>query len=48
MAMAHEWSGNMPQETCAAWVQTGQAAKRIGNVLTSINIVVTLFRARAL
>jgi hypothetical protein len=48
MAMAHEWSGDMPQETCAARVQAGRAVKIIGNLLTSINSVITLFPARAL
>jgi len=48
MAMADEWGGDMPQETGAARMQTGRAIKRIGNLLTSIIIVITLFPARAL
>jgi hypothetical protein len=48
MAMAHEWGGDMPQKTYAARVQTGRVLKRIGNLLTPINIVITLFPARAL
>jgi hypothetical protein len=48
MAMAHEWGGDMPQETYAARVQTGRAVKIIGNLLTRINIVITLFPAWAL
>jgi hypothetical protein len=46
MAVAHEWGGGIPQETCAARVHTAGDVQKIGAVLTPINNVVTLFNAR--